>query len=183
MSEAGVAVLDRKEVARRATALIPLRGSRGEMAARSMAAGGGRSTHPVPIAALRAAPAWLLLAPRERALLARAIGAWIAARGLSESLDGGALDALADAVGPELADWALEADAAHAPAEPRRLASREEAERLGHEAMAGALECDIAARPLTALFPFPPAEELALANAALAEALAWLRTVRAGRPE
>lgn len=96
--------------------LAEARAARSGLAWRGQAIGGLRGagsrhaalpTLPLPLAAVQAAPAWLLLGAPAVADLARAMGAARAAAPLRGSLDGTALSAFAAAAGEELADWAL----------------------------------------------------------------------------
>jgi hypothetical protein len=143
---------------------------------------------PIPLAAVQAAPAWLLLGAPAIGRLAQAMGAARAAAALRDCLDGAVLSAFADAAGEDLADWALSLEpepdigAAQAPWNAGRdgPAPPLTADRLaqdGRQLLAGLLADETDARPLASLLGATPAAPHA---PGLAARLLQLALARAG---
>lgn len=108
--------LPRALLASRATALQAMRGGR---TARWLARAGPSDGGTISIVAVAAAPEWLCLKPGELDRLAQLMGSLCWAAGLVDSIDGRALDRLAQAVGQSDADWALESMSASDNGQPR----------------------------------------------------------------
>lgn len=172
--------LGRQELARRARLLLPLRPVRSASAAAILAANASGQTGPVDpaapidLAALAAAPDWMLLSGIERNALARSIAAACGARALRHSLDGAALAAFANSVGEDLADWALALppDDAVPSDPPATAANGHGVVERGHAVMARVLMDGPGTGRLAALLGAPADVPAGMARWALREALA-----------
>lgn len=159
----------RDDLARRASALAGLAGPRSQRAIAGIAGGGNAAANSVPLSAILSAPEWLCLPSADHDRLVLALAAVARGAALSDSIDGKALDAYARCVGPDLADWALDAT----DALPLGGWPDADLRAIGRGMMAAALGTNPATAPLAGLLGSVPNIPTDIAAAAFGPALAF----------
>lgn len=174
---------DRCTLARRARILSAMQRGR-SAAAQAALAGSARPI--VPLCAINAAPAWMLLPADRFSVLTRTLAAALAALAMKHSLDGRALQDLADWAGSQTADWALNLPThpamASAASGPAAAAAGRVDDRLqqGRALLARLLASGDCTAPLAPLLGAPASISPDTARWLLGEALAFIGSAEGG---